>query len=119
MGQVSAAFIILFIPAPFWLITDDFGFVLAFLSIEKTSGAMVSQLQQPIHKLSSTNVNRFGCVLGSFVFSIDKNAKTNPKSSVINQKGAGINKIMNAAETCPTKAINVQNKDTNEKLFPF
>lgn len=53
------------------------------------------------------------------VFSIDKNAKTNPKSSVINQKGAGINKIMNAAETCPTKAINVQNKDTNEKLFPF
>jgi ferredoxin len=53
------------------------------------------------------------------VFSIDKNVKTNPKSSVINQKGAGINKIMNAAETCPTKAINVKNIDTKEKLFPF
>ena len=58
-------------------------------------------------------------IIAPEVFSIDKNVKTNPKSSVINQKGAGINKIMNAAETCPTKAINVQNKDTKEKLFPF
>jgi len=53
------------------------------------------------------------------VFSINKNSKMNPKSSVINQKGAGINKIMNAAETCPTKAINVENIDTKEKLYPF
>jgi ferredoxin len=43
----------------------------------------------------------------------------NPKSSVINQKGAGVNKIMSAAETCPTKAIRVENKETHEKLFPF
>ncbi|MDH3611602.1 MAG: DnaJ domain-containing protein [Nitrosopumilus sp.] len=53
------------------------------------------------------------------VFEINKNSKMNPKSSVINQKGAGINKIMNAAETCPTKAIIVENKDTREKLYPF
>ena len=53
------------------------------------------------------------------VFSINKNSKMNPKSSVINQKGAGVNKIMNAAETCPTKAIIVENKDTKEKLYPF
>ena len=52
------------------------------------------------------------------VFEINKTSKSNPKSSVINQKGAGINKIMNAAETCPTKAIIVENKDTKEKLFP-
>jgi len=37
---------------------------------------------------------------------------------VINQKGAGINKIMNAAETCPTKAISVNNLDAKERLFP-
>ena len=43
----------------------------------------------------------------------------NPKSKVYNQKGAGMNKIMNAAETCPTKAISVENTDTKEKLFPF
>ncbi len=52
------------------------------------------------------------------VFEINKSCRANPKSSVINQKGAGINKIMNAAETCPTKAIRVENLDTNEKLYP-
>ncbi len=53
------------------------------------------------------------------VFEIDKNTKSNPKSSVINQKGEKVNKIMNAAQTCPTKAIRVENLETNEKLFPY
>ena len=52
------------------------------------------------------------------VFEIDKNSKSNPKSSVINQKGAKVNKIMNAAQTCPTKAISVENSKTKERLFP-
>ena len=52
------------------------------------------------------------------VFSIDKLAKMNPKSKVINPRGAGFNKIMNAAETCPTKAIIVENKDTKRRLYP-
>jgi len=37
---------------------------------------------------------------------------------VINPRGAGLNKIMNAAETCPTKAIIVENIDTKERLYP-
>jgi len=53
------------------------------------------------------------------VFEIDKQSKSNPKSSVINQKGAGVNKIMNAAETCPTKAISVENINTKERLYPY
>ncbi len=57
-------------------------------------------------------------IIAPGVFEIDKSAKANPKSTVINQKGEGINKIMNAAETCPTKAIRVENVQTNEKLFP-
>lgn len=52
------------------------------------------------------------------VFEINKQSMLNPKSSVINQRGAGINKIMNAAETCPTKAIRVNNLDSGERLFP-
>lgn len=52
------------------------------------------------------------------VFSINKESRTNPKSTVINQKGAGVNKIMNAAETCPTKAIKVENAITKERLYP-
>lgn len=57
-------------------------------------------------------------IIAPEVFSIDKKSQTNPKSSVINKNGAGVNKIMNAAETCPTKAIIVKNSNTNEKLFP-
>ncbi|MEE8383706.1 MAG: DnaJ domain-containing protein [Nitrosopumilus sp.] len=53
------------------------------------------------------------------VFEINKQTRSNPKSSVINQKGAGINKIMNAAQTCPTKAIRVDDIDTKERLFPY
>lgn len=58
-------------------------------------------------------------IIAPNVFEINKNSKSNPKSSVINPKGAGINQIMNAAETCPTKAIRVENTDTKERLFPF
>ena len=58
-------------------------------------------------------------ILAPDVFEINKNSTSNPKSSVINQKGAGVNKIMNAAETCPTKAIIVENKDTKERLYPY
>jgi len=43
----------------------------------------------------------------------------NPKSHVYNEVGAGYNKIMNAAETCPTKAISVEDKDSKQKLFPW
>jgi len=58
-------------------------------------------------------------IIAPDVFLINKNLKYNPKSSVINPKGAGVNKIMNAAETCPTKAIIVENIDTKERLFPY
>ncbi|HEU03641.1 MAG TPA: molecular chaperone DnaJ [Nitrosopumilus sp.] len=53
------------------------------------------------------------------VFEVDKSAKMNPKSHVYNEVGAGYNKIMSAAETCPTKAISVEDKDTKQKLFPW
>ena len=53
------------------------------------------------------------------VFRIDKITHMNPKSKVINPKGASFNKIMNAAETCPTKAIIVENKDLNKRLYPL
>lgn len=58
-------------------------------------------------------------IIAPDVFSINKESRSNPKSSVINQKGAGVNKIMNAAETCPTKAIRVEDRNTKEKLFPY
>ena len=53
------------------------------------------------------------------VFEINRNAKSNPKSNVKNPRGAGINRIMNAAETCPTKAIIVENMQTGRRMYPL
>lgn len=58
-------------------------------------------------------------ILAPEVFHIDKERQSNPKSSVKNPKGAGVNKIMNAAETCPTKAIIVEDNKTKERLYPY
>ena len=58
-------------------------------------------------------------VIAPDVFEINKKSMLNPKSSVINQNGAGINKIMDAAQTCPTKAINIENTKTREKIYPI
>ncbi|MFQ6025295.1 MAG: DnaJ domain-containing protein [Nitrosopumilaceae archaeon] len=53
------------------------------------------------------------------VFSVDKHTRMNPKSNVINEKGATAEKIMDAAETCPTKAINVEDRKLGKKLYPY
>ena len=53
------------------------------------------------------------------VFEINKKSNLNPKSSVINQKGASNKKIKTAAETCPTKAISIDNLETKERVFPL
>ena len=50
---------------------------------------------------------------------VDKNTKSNPKSRVYNKKGAKNQKIINAAETCPTKAIIVDNLDENQRIYPY
>lgn len=53
------------------------------------------------------------------VFSVDKTSKMNPKSNVINKKGAKVDTIMDAAQTCPTKAIKVEDADTGRRLYPY
>ena len=79
--------------------------------------------QQPELQVEVDKSLCIGCcsceIIAPEVFEIDKQSRTNPKSKVINQKGAGVNKIMNAAQTCPTKAISIENIRTKEKLFPY
>ena len=53
------------------------------------------------------------------VFVVDKNSAINPKSKVHNQHGAHKGKIMDAAKTCPTKAILVHQKDSKKKIYPL
>ena len=53
------------------------------------------------------------------VFTVDKTTTMNPKSRVYNSKGSKNLKIINAAETCPTKAIIVDDLDNNQRIFPY
>lgn len=53
------------------------------------------------------------------VFSVDKISKMNPKSNVVNKKGAKVDTIMDAAQTCPTKAIKVEDAETGRRLYPY
>jgi len=52
------------------------------------------------------------------VFVVDKSVLMNPKSQVHNQYGASEGKIMDAAETCPTHAIQVDEKKSGRKIYP-
>ncbi len=58
-------------------------------------------------------------IIAPNVFSVDKHARTNPKSSVINSAGASAERILDAAQTCPTKAISVTDKESKRQLFPW
>ncbi len=53
------------------------------------------------------------------VFRVEKNVKVNPKSRVINEQGANSEKILDAAQTCPTKAISVLEKESCRQLYPW
>lgn len=53
------------------------------------------------------------------VFVVDKISKMNPKSKVVDCRGAKNEKIMDAAQTCPTKAINVEDKEAGRRLYPY
>ena len=53
------------------------------------------------------------------VFVIDKLTMINPKSQVHNMYGASEEKIMDAAETCPTKAIKVSERKSGRRIYPL
>jgi len=53
------------------------------------------------------------------VFVIDKLTMINPKSQVHNQYGASEEKIMDAAETCPTKAIKINERKSRRRIYPL
>ncbi len=74
----------------------------------------------------SVNVDKSLCIaccscetIAPNVFIIDKVKMINPKSQVHNQYGASEEKIMDAAETCPTKAILVKEKKSGKKIYPL
>lgn len=95
--------------------------------VRGNTGAESEKAQEPrVQPELRVDVDRSLCIgccscetIAPDVFEINRNAKSNPKSSVKNPRGAGVNRIMNAAETCPTKAIMVDNMRTGERLYPL
>jgi DnaJ-class molecular chaperone len=53
------------------------------------------------------------------VFIVDKFTKMNPKSRVYNKIGSSQEKIMDAAQTCPTKAIWVDESEAKKRIYPW
>jgi DnaJ-class molecular chaperone len=83
-------------------------------------------IKQEKEALVSVNVDPSRCIaccscetIASSVFAVDKNVKVNPKSHVINERGARLEKILDAAQTCPTKAISVKDKESERSLYPW
>ena len=52
------------------------------------------------------------------VFEVDKNKILNPKATVKSETGNDFESILNAAETCPTKAIILRDRYTGKQIYP-
>jgi len=52
------------------------------------------------------------------VFVVEKNRRINPKAIVISETAEDFETILDAAKTCPTKAIFIIDKYTGERIFP-
>ena len=52
------------------------------------------------------------------VFVVEKNRRINPKAIVISETAEAFETILDAAKTCPTKAIFIIDRHTGERIFP-
>ncbi len=57
-------------------------------------------------------------VLAPKVFVVEKNKRINPKAIVISETGADFETILDAAKTCPTKAIIIIDRFSGEQVYP-
>ena len=97
--------------------------------IRQEETVKVDEFEQPEverEQQVTANVDKSLCIgccscetIAPNVFLVDKHARTNPKSSVINSAGASAERILDAAQTCPTKAISVTDKESQRRLFPW
>lgn len=52
------------------------------------------------------------------VFEVNKDKLINPEAEVKSETGADFNTILDAAQTCPTKAISIIDRITGEQIYP-
>jgi molecular chaperone DnaJ len=57
-------------------------------------------------------------ILAPHVFHVETNKIINPKAVVVSETGDNFESILDAAQTCPTKAIIIIDRDTGKQIFP-
>jgi DnaJ-class molecular chaperone len=57
-------------------------------------------------------------ILAPHVFRVETNKIINPKAVVVSETGDNFESILNAAQTCPTKAIIIIDRYTGKQIFP-
>ena len=57
-------------------------------------------------------------ILAPNVFHVETNKIINPKAVVVSETGNNFESILDAAQTCPTKAIIIMDRDTGKQIFP-
>ncbi len=57
-------------------------------------------------------------ILAPNVFHVETNKIINPKAVVVSETGDTFESILDAAQTCPTKAIKIIDRDTGKQIFP-
>lgn len=57
-------------------------------------------------------------ILAPNVFHVETNKIINPKAVVVSETGDNFESILDAAQTCPTKAIIIMDRDTGKQIFP-
>jgi curved DNA-binding protein CbpA len=57
-------------------------------------------------------------ILAPKVFVVEKNKMLNPKAKVVSQTAEDFDAIFAAAETCPTKAIIIIDRNTGKQIYP-
>ena len=85
-----------------------------------------SEEQKPFKQVFEIKIDESLCIgccscetIAPDIFMVNKISKMNPKSSVIDQSCRDEDKVMNAAETCPTKAILVDDVETKSRIYPW
>jgi molecular chaperone DnaJ len=57
-------------------------------------------------------------ILAPHVFHVETNKIINPKAVVVSETGDNFESILDAAQTCPTKAIIIIDRYTGKQIFP-
>jgi len=99
--------------------TSEYNLNFEFKEKETVSDIVIPKSQYQIVVEPSLCLAFGSCeILAPKVFVVEKNKRINPKAIVKSENGADFETILDAAKTCPTKAIIITDRFSGERIFP-